>query len=306
MGDLKDQLGLSHRKPKKNHKSQSALEAAPMFLEQHSRSMSEFSTGDNNYEPALPQTPPINSTLRQTYLDTPPMFETVELPPTGVQYAQVRANPVSDAHLSPLPDNRQQQASPQPSYYSASDLPPASPQPSPKYRHPTGEITNSPLSRPTSVASRVPPVKAPQGPMPTTALSPPQLLTPSLLVPGPYTPGQSSAYEMRVRSGHLEEGSDGSSHDHVYRRSASETSYASYATATDDFWTAEDDGAGSSVGGHYHPTQPPTQSHPQGATLYPHQQQHSGGGDDDDDRETVTGHRPLSGMSSTWEGGRAL
>jgi phospholipid-translocating ATPase len=308
MGDLKDQLGLSHRKPKKNHKSQSALEAAPMFREQHSRSISEFSTGDNNYEPALPRSPAINSTLRQTYLDTPPMIETVELPPTGVQYAQV-TNPINDIHLSPLHvDPRQQQASPQPSYYSASDLPPSSPLPSPQYRYPTGEVTKTPPSRPTSV-SRVPSVTAPHSPMPTAPL-PPQ---PSLLVPGPYTPRDSTGYEMRVRSGQSSytEGSGGSSHEHLYRRSASETSHASYATAADDLWIAESDGAGAgaggSVGGHHQPTQLSTQSHShsQGTTLYSHQQQHSG--DDDDDGETVTDHRPVSIVSTTtWEGGMAL
>ena len=322
-GDLKDQLGISRRKPKKNHKSESALEAAPMFLEQHNRSTSEFSTGHNNYEPAsLANTAP----PRQMYPDTPPMSETVELLPTGVQYAHVRTNPIDEHSLSPLPvDPRQQQSiSPNPSYYSASDLPPSSPLPSPKYQYPSGEVTSTPPSRRTSVAaSRTTSVSArgpPQTPMPTTPLppQPPQPHSPALLVPGPYIPKDSAAYEMQVRSGqsgHVEEGSGGgSNHGHVYPRSASEASYASYATAADEFWAAED-GAGGSVGGHLHPPtqpqlqpQPPTQSqsHPQDGSDTPYPQRQHYLGDDEDDRETVTGHhRPVSEVS-TWEGGRAL
>jgi len=57
------------------------------------------------------------------------------------------------------------------------------------------------------------------------------------------------------------------------------SSYASYATAADEFWAAEE-GAGGSVGGQYHqPTSQPqpstqTQSHSQGGaeTLYPPRQ----------------------------------
>ena len=277
-----------------------------MFLDQHNRSTSEFSTGNNNYEPASLTNDP---TPRQTYLDTPPMSETVELLPTGVQYAQVRTNPIDNNRLSPLPAA----ASPNPSYYSASDLPPSSPLPSPKYQYPSGEVTSTPPSRRTSLAaSKSTSVSArgpPQNPMPTTPL-PPQPHSPGLLVPGPYVPkegGAAPAYEMQVRSGqsgYVEEGSGGSSQEHVFQRSASEVSYASYTTAADEFWAAED-----GVSGHYHPpTQPPTQTqtHPlaEADTLYPQRQHYLS--DDEDDRETVTDHhRPVSEVS-TWEGGRAL
>jgi hypothetical protein len=122
---------------------------------------------------------------------------------------------------------------------------------------------------------------------------------------------------MQVRSGqsgHVEEGGGGgSNHGHVYPRSASEASYASYATAADEFWAAGD-GADGSVGGHSHPpAQPqlqlqPTQSesHPQDGADPPYPQRQHYLSDDEDDRETVTGHhRPVSEVS-TWEGGRAL
>jgi len=273
-----------------------------MFLEQHNRSTSEFSTGHNNYEPASLTN---NATPQQTYPDTPPMSETVELLPTGVQYATARTNPIDDRRLSPLPVD--QATSPNPSYYSASDLPMSSPLPSPKYQYPSGEVTSTPPSRRASVAaSRTASVSArgpPQSPMPTAPL-PPQPQSSALLVPGPYIPKESGSYEMQVRSGQIEEGSGQSSDGHAFVRSASEASYASYATAADEFWAAGDGNGG----GHHHPAQqPPTpsQSHPQAGTDTLHPQQRHYLSDDEDDRETVTDHRPVSEVS-TWEGGRAL
>ena len=267
-----------------------------MFLEQHNRSTSEFSTGHNNYEPASLAN---NATPQQTYPDTPPMSETVELLPTGVQFATARTNPVDNRRLSALPVD-QSASSPNPSYYSASDLPLPSPLPSPKYQYPSGEVTSTHPSRRTSVAaSRTASMSTrgpPQSPMPTAPL-PPQPQSSALLVPGPYIPKESGSYEMQVRSGQIEEGSGQSSDGHTYVRSASEASYASYETAADEFW-AVDDGAAQ---------QPPTpsQSHPQAGadTLHPQQRHYLS--DDEDDRETVTDHRPVSEVS-TWEGGRAL
>ena len=226
-GDLKDQLGISHRKSKKNRQMASAMEAAPMFHEQHNRSFSEMSNIHNSYEPAMTNSPIPNLTPRQTYLDTPPLPETIELPPRepGVQYAQVRDTVPQPTLLSP-PNADQRHlmsVSPQPSYYSVSDLPPASPLPSPKYRYPNGEVTSPPPSRRTSVAasragsmrSTAAPPPPPAGPMPTSPLppqplSPPQSPNSSLFVPppSPYGGGgsggsqmaEAAAYEMQVRS----------------------------------------------------------------------------------------------------------
>ncbi|KAF8154452.1 phospholipid-transporting ATPase 1 [Crassisporium funariophilum] len=306
-GDLKDQLGLSHRKAKKNsqkiNSTLSNLEAAPMFQEQHSRSLSELSA-HHNYESAMTSSPNFNATSRQTYLDTPPMSEATDLPPhePGVQYARVHSNLMQESHLSPPgADHRLISVSPQPSYYSASDLPPASPLPSPRYRYPNGEISSTPPSRRTSVAtSRATSIRgAPQAPMPTSPL-PAQPRSPNsgLLLPVPqqYGKGPSisdhSAYEMRVRSPPNDEASS-RSHGHGYERSASEASYASYATAADDFWPGEEEHVGSNS------------SHPH-AHGGPPPQQHLVVQDFDDDRDTITGGSRRVSTASTWEGGRAM
>ncbi|KAH9476290.1 Putative phospholipid-transporting ATPase C24B11.12c [Psilocybe cubensis] len=348
-GDLKDQLGLSHRKNRKQ-KSPQNLEAAPMFTEQHARSLSEISSIHNVYEPAHLSSPAPNATPRQTYLDTPPMNENLELPPRepGVQYAQVRNQPVSDTHLSPLPlgarfDNT---PSPQPSYYSASDLPPASPLPSPKYRYPNGEITSTPPSRRTSLAtSRAASVSArgaPQSPMPTAPL-PPQPHSPNaLLVPGsPYGPGQmtdAAQYEMQVRSGQQQQ----YQHNQPYSAASvvppspygsvnlaqSEISHATYATAADDFYDAQEDVRGTNLGYltpeqdvygsqqaqpmAYSPQYGSNHPQPQQQQYQQHQHLQPAVLDvdeiNDGDGSTLRHHRPVSAVSnaSTWEGGRAL
>ena len=98
LGDLKDQLGVAHRKPRKQRKTEGNLEGAPMFQGQHSRSFSEFSNPNTGYEPAMLNSPAPSAPLRQTYLDTPPMSEAIELPPRepSVQYAQVGVGKLVD------------------------------------------------------------------------------------------------------------------------------------------------------------------------------------------------------------------
>ncbi len=141
MGDLKDQLGIKHRKEKKNRDtSPSNLEAAPMFHEQHSRSMSELST-HNAYEPTVPVTPLSRAG------ELSPRF-----PPSSPQnFAS------SNSFLAPPPPpspGRADAPSPSPSYYSASDIPPPSPLPPTQYRLASGELTTTPPTRRTSVATR--------------------------------------------------------------------------------------------------------------------------------------------------------
>ena len=93
-GDLKDQLGLSHRKARKNRVVfDDNLEASPMFPNIHGRSLSDLSNSPNTYEHAMANGPPYIVATGQTgYLNTPPMNDTIELPPRepGVQYAQTR------------------------------------------------------------------------------------------------------------------------------------------------------------------------------------------------------------------------
>ncbi|CAA7270411.1 unnamed protein product [Cyclocybe aegerita] len=314
-GDLKDRLGISHRKDKKNKKiSDSNLEAAPMFQDQHNRSMSEFSNPPNGYEPAMDRSPAMEDTPRATYLDTPPMSEAVDLPPREavIQYATVRNDAMDGTRLSPFPpDGRPTHApSPQPSYYSASDLPPASPLPSPKFKLSNGEVTSTPPSRRTSYApSRA--TSTGRGVVGRGTVNPYMPSSPvpshpgpdrpnSLLVPQPQPyprPPIDNAYEMRVRSPPNEDAYAGYyGHD---PRAPSAASQASYATAVDEFWTAEDDGGNSPR----HPTghHPPPQG---GLHHQPQQQQYLV---DDSDQETVMDPRRVSNMTmSTWEGGRAL
>ncbi len=358
LGDLKDQLGVAHRKPRKQRKTEGNLEGAPMFQGQHSRSFSEFSNPNAGYEPAMLNSPAPSAPLRQTYLDTPPMSEAIELPPRepSVQYAQVRSSLIDPSHLSPLPTDARHNTStsPQPSFYSASDIPPTSPLPSPKYRYPNGEVTSTPPSRRTSIAtsravsmsgrhaSQVPvppqPVVWPPPPSPpmeaeseayessayeTTAFEPayqavayqptayetdprsgqPQpaqyALSPASLSPAPFTPPSATF---------------GSASGHPVARAPSAASYATYGTAPEGYWTADE---GSNMG--HSNTGHPNAGYPAPQPDHLQQQQHQPAmlgvdpvEEDFDDLDTVTGHRRLSGVSgistatSTWEGGRAL
>ncbi|KAK0471166.1 phospholipid-transporting ATPase 1 [Armillaria novae-zelandiae] len=216
-GDLKDQLGIRHRKAK--NRNGDTLEAAPMFG--HGRSQSEMSLSNTPYEPALTSSPGPGNQPRRTDLDTPPL----------------------DANLSPRGYNRQNETPA--SYYSVSDIPPPSPLPSPKYRYTDGSITSTPPSRRTSIATTH---------RTTRASSPPPLSPPIINVPAtherstPYDTGD--VYEMDVRN---PPSMSSHSHHHVDRSTASE---ASYATAYDDFHTSDETVVGSppaSSAGHLAP-----------------------------------------------------
>ncbi|KAF5371423.1 hypothetical protein D9757_010009 [Collybiopsis confluens] len=244
-GDLKDQLGIGHRKSRgKKEVDFNALEAAPMFHGSHNRSASELS--QNYYEPALTSSPGSRGIARQTHLNTPPMDEGVEaivygqggelMPPTML----TSGGDVSRA-----------------SYYSASEIPPPSPLPSPKYKYSDGTVTSTPPSRRSSIATMrtaatrtvvslpsSPPAQYQSYP---TASSPPKSpakslmpqavgqLTRRLSSGGHGQPPSPQSYEMRVRSPPL--GSPGVGGGHSQSRSAS---VASYATAHDEFHVAED------------------------------------------------------------------
>ncbi|KAH6879592.1 phospholipid-transporting ATPase 1 [Coprinopsis sp. MPI-PUGE-AT-0042] len=246
-GDLKDRLGLGHRKRgtmASHHSSASSLEAAPMIYEPHH---------DTSSEMALNEFP---VSKRESYQSPPSMSE------ANAQYIPAPA-PAGDALLSPSRaynndrDRKNTVVSPSPSYYSASDLPPSSPLPSPKYKYSTGEVTSTPPppSRRASAASRAPSRRSPPpGPMPTSPLppQPPTSGTPTyspLATPTtpsyPQMPPPSSYLQANNRSRtHLRDPSGTSSHGHSFERSgssaASYVSHAeSYATAADEFFDAE-------------------------------------------------------------------
>ncbi|KAG6909762.1 hypothetical protein DXG01_015478 [Tephrocybe rancida] len=284
-GDLKDQLGLKHRRARKMPKgNQSTLEAAPMFQEQHSRSLSEVSSIHDRYEPTMTSSPGPRGSTRPTYLDTPPMSQANDLPLPNIQYAHVKSNMDHETRLSPNPAGNRidMNPSPQPSYYSASELPPQSPLPSPKYKLSSGEITSipPPPSRRTSVAT----TRA-SGQRPLSPTSPvPLPLSPNILqVPGAASsPG---AFEMQMRNTQTPPNDHEPHYGHGYERSGSSTSYN---TAADDYWTGEDDAEGS-VGQHGDRPRP-----------------HSGLGFDDD--RTIQGHgdRHRQSVGPSWEGPMAL
>ncbi|KAJ3720646.1 hypothetical protein C8R42DRAFT_627902 [Lentinula raphanica] len=320
-GDLKDQLGIGHRKGKSRKEiSANTIEAAPMFHDSHNRSASEIS--QNPYEPTMTSSPGTGGMgLRPTYLDTPPLTDIAEETSmtTPVQYAYA----TDDVLIPPstiLPDGPSRA-----SYYSASDLPPPSPLPSPKYKYSDGTITSTPPSRRSSLATMRTIAQTSPPNLPSHLLPQQRSPTSTLMLPGAVgeltrrlsggahnPPLSPQSYEMRVRSPPL--GSPGYSDVSHGQRSASAASY--------DYFTAEDDAA-ASVSQHRHPApQPP--GHEQGQTLTPYynqqypsqfgseegfdaqtvrQSQYSQYSQYDDDRRASA----ISGVSDvSWQGGRAL
>ncbi|KAA1479229.1 phospholipid-translocating P-type ATPase [Dentipellis sp. KUC8613] len=141
-GDLKDRLGIKHRRDRKG----AGLEASPMFSKPHSRSPSEISSWqEEGYQPALTSSPgDINSPPRaEKYLDTPPN--------TSPYISRTRSDDSRNGVTSDetLHGDVEQYAyanrpSPHPSYYSASDIPIPSPLPTAVYRHPTDAYPPTP------------------------------------------------------------------------------------------------------------------------------------------------------------------
>ncbi|KAJ7182905.1 phospholipid-transporting ATPase 1 [Mycena crocata] len=237
-GDLKDQLGLSHRNGKRRHGPHSAQEpeSAPMFSDQHARSTSEL----EQYEPANTTSPgtmttAIPLTTRQAYHDT--------TPPNEEQQAQYLYAPQPQQGHGHGHGNPASPASPHPSYYSVSELPPPSPLPSPKYRLPTGEITTTPPSRRSSVATTRASMRQGRGAQP--------MVMPTYDMP-PMSPSGSTSLSPNAAQQQFEMQSTQyrnapsaypgppSSTGHG-ARSASAASYASYTTAPEGSFAREED-----------------------------------------------------------------
>ena len=288
-GDLKDQLGLSHRKARKGKNiSDINLEAAPMFANVHVQSVPD---SPHNYEPAMADSPPyVSSTGQAVYLDTPPMSDTIELPPRepGVQYAQPTTNP---SNLHPSPPTTTATASPRLSYYSATDIAMLSPLPSPKYQVPSGEITSTPPpSQKSSIATSTTtsirgstPSSIPTSP-PSHSLSPDSSI-PATKMYGKRAAGHPGEYEMQT-------------YEPVYGHDTERTSpasQASFATA-DDLWTGEEGVSGPDYA--YQHTQmlhmPPSQHLLDAQSSQPHVVSQA----DEDDRSTI--------VADVWEGARAV
>ncbi|EIW75489.1 phospholipid-translocating P-type ATPase [Coniophora puteana RWD-64-598 SS2] len=141
-GDLKDQLGIAHRKASKN-KTRADLEQAPMFSRPHARSASE-ATLQQAYEPtrttdSLDYVKPQRTAMPSTVPSTAGMYDEddhLAPPPMTPHSGLSPGSPGSGrGYVSP--------ASPNPSYYSASAIPSPSPVPPALYKYPSGEVTGS-------------------------------------------------------------------------------------------------------------------------------------------------------------------
>ncbi|KAF5353971.1 hypothetical protein D9756_007010 [Leucocoprinus leucothites] len=264
MGDLKDRLGIKHRKEKKNKDrdlSPSNLEAAPMFHEQHSRSTSELSV-HNAYEPTSTEAiSPTTPEIRQSQLSPPHSSRQLLSVPSPTSAAS-SSHYGGQSLLTPPPTmgaTRLDAPSPQPSYYSASDIPPPSPLPPTQYRLASGEITTTPPPPRSSYTSRSNSMVHP----------PPSIQQPNnalLQLPGSQGPagelmrrlsgGSASAsrsrveqvepgmYEMSVRTPQSSEQQTHyyqSGHDARAPSASSYTTDTSYATAESDLWNGEDE-----------------------------------------------------------------
>lgn len=210
LGDLKDRLGIQHRRQRKHDK----LEQAPIFHQPHYRSESEISQAEDDYThvagytPGPPRTPASDGSPRPT---APLMAG--ESPRPEVLEPEHRVSPVS----SPTPSDRHQVAgSPaghRLSYYSVSNLPAPSPLPEVNRYH---DYTRDSAARSMRTTYGVePPMSAVSHssvtynppPASPTHLSPPSSAT--LQVPGMRQQQQqqqqraaspAEQYEMRVRS----------------------------------------------------------------------------------------------------------
>jgi phospholipid-translocating ATPase len=225
-GDLKDRLGIRHRKSKRNH--QKDLEYTPMFHEPHTRSRSDV---DDLYEPTMSA-----ATKEQVSEDAQPTNYTPrprEPMPTAAPRVQDTHRP--PGYLTPPEDRPDHTTSPRASYYSVSDLPVPSPLPPPIFRYSNGETTTTPPSRSASIARKMSLASRTASPGIYSPSPPPGRSLPSVQLTAPSRPtsseiagrhtgvsGDPGTYEMRVRNVHTPH------------------SQASSAAAQDEFWSADE------------------------------------------------------------------
>ncbi|KAG9309612.1 hypothetical protein JVU11DRAFT_10273 [Chiua virens] len=132
-GDLKDRLGIRHRKASKN-KGTYDLETAPMFREPHARSTSEVNLS-HVYEPrGVPPESDVDEKRPGEYAN-----ETLDAE---------RTTPL--IHVGALDIPTEQTTSPHVSYYSSNDIPIPSPIPPSVYHFPNGGVVEK-SSPPTSI-----------------------------------------------------------------------------------------------------------------------------------------------------------
>ena len=325
-GDLKDQLGLSHRKAQKNKiisdsnikatMSDSNLEAAPMFPSVHGRSLSDL---HQTYEPSADDSLSYTaSPTRQTsYTNTPPMTDIIELLPRdlGVQYAQPITKPAQNSDLQ-VPSPTTDTPSPKGSYYSVTDIPIPSPIPSPKYQLPSGEITSTPPSRRTSIAtSRATSIRGRGSALSPTSTSPPpppsHPLSPGThpLSPSSSLPIPTQTYGNKRTSASYHGAYEMQAYDEqAYGYSSGRTSQTSSFATAEDFWNGEEGASGPNYATQH--TQMLSTPSPQLEWFDAESSQAhvaSQADHDEDDRSTIVADSRRGSMESpTWEGGLAM
>jgi phospholipid-translocating ATPase len=168
-GDLKDQLGIRHRKASKNARA-SDLETAPMFREPHARSASEL-TLSQVYEPTRVAESEMNKKRSRGYTN-----DSLDTDADGDVDVKRRSTliPVGSSEMVDLHAD----LSPHPSYYSSSDIPIPSPIPPSLYRFADGEVGERQPRRSSSRGASSSPTSIP--PLPTVG----------------------EAFEMQVRPSH--------------------------------------------------------------------------------------------------------
>ncbi|KAI0367307.1 phospholipid-transporting ATPase 1 [Pilatotrama ljubarskyi] len=192
VGDLKDRLGIKHRRERKKGK----LEQTPIFHQPHYRSESEISQHDEDYPtPPIPRTPITDGSPRPTA----PLMAGESPRPEKLEEG------LYDQRGSPTPSLRAQ-ASASPSlqrlsYYSVSGIPAPSPLPEPnRYHAYTRNSARSTAYQTEPPMSAVSHSSVTYGPSSPTQSAPPSA---TLQVPGARPPRSTTPaeqYEMRVRS----------------------------------------------------------------------------------------------------------
>lgn len=188
-GDLKDRLGIRHRKESKNKHAD--LETAPMFREPHARSASELVL-QQSYEPTVPRSPAGSDSKNPDDNGA----DAIELVPQAALPNPYAGNSVS----------------PNTSYYSASDIPLPSPIPPSLYQYPSGETSNkAPFVAPSSSRSL-----SPEPPIPKLAYSHPPRdwsQSPSRLPTPPHphslAPGRQSLVQLQPEGLHDHDAGEG-------------------------------------------------------------------------------------------------
>jgi len=239
MGDLKDRLGIKHRKEKKDRgPSPRNLEAAPMIHEQHTRSTSELSA-HHTYESTLAVAMAPEIGISQYSL------------PSELLLSSTKQD--SQTSLMPMPSTsptRFDTVSPQLSYYSASDIPQSSPLPPTLYKLASGEITTRPSTPKTTRNSMHSPLP-PTLPSKNASLRPPSPQRNGLLRRLSGSSGsrheEPGTFEMRSlqpSEHHPQLQSRRPQHRDRDSRVPSATTHTSYETAEDEFWISEHYGGG--------------------------------------------------------------